>query len=180
MKLTSKEFEQKLYMENNPMYSSYIKFLDNCNQEDDDMDLKTSYWNDFIVTGTVPETETKQEGIAMLPEYDEDYKYLHLRYYNSDGTPSNLGGATIAYTYETSYQNCGVYVYGISICSKKDNFNKAIGRTLAVFRLNRNPSVAIFPNNIKNIRVIDFYYSIFIGETPILKKMAEIIDNNHF
>lgn len=41
-------------------------------------------------------------------------------------------------------------LYGVSICSHNDNFNKKEGRTLAEERLNRSPQFIEIPENITN------------------------------
>lgn len=46
-------------------------------------------------------------------------------------------------------------LYGVSICSHNDNFNKKEGRTLAEERLNRSPQFIEIPENITNRTKID-------------------------
>ena len=61
-------------------------------------------------------------------------KYSHVRRSNS----SHSGGYTIAYTSE---KDSPTAEYAIARCNPKDNFNKALGRTIASGRLESNRGV---------------------------------------
>lgn len=63
---------------------------------------------------------------------DSNVKYIHLHW---DRLLSNLGGATICYylDFETKH----IY-FNYSNCASGDNFNKRIGRNIALGRLRQN------------------------------------------
>jgi hypothetical protein len=75
----------------------------------------------------------------------EGVKFIHLRRYTNwfdDGLDRNRsiyhakGGATIAYDYDI-IEN--LWLAGIAKCSKKDHYNKKIGRNVALGRMISNP-----------------------------------------
>lgn len=75
------------------------------------------------------------------PALDKDFrftemKFIHLRYFDYVGclgyrlVISNLGGTTIAYV-----EVDGSFIYAVAKCSRKDNFSRKTGRTIAGLRL---------------------------------------------
>jgi hypothetical protein len=58
-------------------------------------------------------------------------KYYHSRFIGLDGHPSPKGGGTTAHIIDS---NGDVVSIGKSICSKKDAFNRKMGRTIALGR----------------------------------------------
>lgn len=60
--------------------------------------------------------------------------YIHLRFWNEDGTPHNRGGTTIGYK-EVMVGNHKHYHIAYSLCHPNDNYNKAIGRNIVTGRL---------------------------------------------
>lgn len=61
--------------------------------------------------------------------------FIHLRYRNKKGEVENNGGLTIAYR---KGHNEGQLEVAIARCRYNDNFNKRIGRSIAVGNLNWN------------------------------------------
>jgi hypothetical protein len=57
--------------------------------------------------------------------------YQHVRYPNDDGSISNLGGLTYAFTIDEEHVH-----FAVSVCSVNDNYSKKIGRQLSTERLN--------------------------------------------
>lgn len=60
------------------------------------------------------------------------YQYLHNRHYGADGRPLGKGGWTVAYEYID-----GNIRYAFAECSKEDNFDRRLGRTIAAGRLKK-------------------------------------------
>lgn len=59
--------------------------------------------------------------------------FIHLRRKDKDGKVSNFGGKTVAYI---NLPN-GTILSASAVCSDTDNFCRAIGRAIAVARLER-------------------------------------------
>ena len=57
--------------------------------------------------------------------------FKHVRYKNPDGTISNMGGMTLAYTFLQG----GYVKFAVAVCHPKDNFEKRIGRVKSAGRL---------------------------------------------
>jgi hypothetical protein len=62
-------------------------------------------------------------------------KFLHLRNKSTNNQLDPRGGVTIAYT--PLNEKFNYWGYHIAICSKKDNYCKARGRTIAQGRLEK-------------------------------------------
>ena len=60
-------------------------------------------------------------------------KFIHLRYQNDDGSTANQGGVTIAW--RPSHEHADKVEVAFSRCIWYDNFNRKIGRSIAVGNL---------------------------------------------
>jgi hypothetical protein len=69
--------------------------------------------------------KTKVDGEEM------DIFYTHIRPTDEAGNILNKGGLTIAYTFDEH----GEKIVGKSFCSKKDVYNKTLGRMISTGRL---------------------------------------------
>ena len=70
-------------------------------------------------------------------------KFIHIRWINDlTGEVLPHGGVTIAYEVEATS-----FVYSLARCSRKDNYNKAIGRAVAKGRLGADRHTRIIPRN---------------------------------
>ena len=99
--------------------------------------------DDYCTTITYEELLSTTMITAEAAESSENIKYKHIRQgcveWHLDGTinrsPYNLGGYTIA------YKQVGedAYHVGLAICSDEDNYDKALGRSIAKARLRTLP-----------------------------------------
>lgn len=70
-------------------------------------------------------------------------KFIHIRWVNYlTGQLLPHGGVTIAYEVDANS-----IAYSYARCSRKDNYNKAIGRAVAKGRLDLNRRIRIIPQN---------------------------------
>jgi hypothetical protein len=67
---------------------------------------------------------------------NNEVKFIHLRYSDTDGEYSSHGGATVAF--RPSNTDLGKVEVALSRCNPKDHFCKKIGRAIAVGALNYN------------------------------------------
>lgn len=100
-----------------------------------------------------------KEGINM-----NTGNYIHLRYIDrisvfDSGFLRSRGGVTIFWKYEESVLYTGriILSFGIAICSKKDNFDKKLGRDIAFSRANEN-RLTISRNVFKGMDKLEQYY----------------------
>lgn len=62
---------------------------------------------------------------------ENEVMFKHARGKNPDGTISNMGGITLAYTF---FQG-GYVKFAVAVCHPNDNFEKRIGRVKSAGRL---------------------------------------------
>ena len=67
---------------------------------------------------------------------NNEVKFIHLRYSNTDGEYASHGGATVAF--RTSVVDNSKLEVALARCNPKDHFCKKIGRAIAVGALNYN------------------------------------------
>jgi hypothetical protein len=69
---------------------------------------------------------------------ENEVMFKHVRGKNPDGTISNMGGMTLAYTFLQG----GYVKFAVAVCHPNDNFEKRIGRVKSAGRL-RSANYAI-------------------------------------
>ena len=70
---------------------------------------------------------------------ENEVMFKHVRGKNPDGTISNMGGMTLAYTFLQG----GYVKFAAAVCHQNDNFEKRIGRVKSAGRL-RSANYAVF------------------------------------
>jgi len=68
---------------------------------------------------------------------DLDIRVTHIQL----NTPNNKGGMTVAY--KTTFRHGQTIEISTSVCSDKDQFDKAIGRTLAIERFLEGKTITV-------------------------------------
>lgn len=73
--------------------------------------------------------------IKTITIVDDDVKFVHIREYDAVGEEKPCGGLTVAFVRDRREGEQDVYLCSMSQCSKLDNFNKKIGRSITKGRL---------------------------------------------
>lgn len=100
----------------------------------------------------------------------------HSRYYDADGSVSNLGGVTYAFRI---LHDLGMVDVGVSICNKQDNFSRNYGYCNAMTRLINAPMSFPFQSN-GEYGLVDSFWNAFnegyLSGDPDMRAMIEVAD----